>query len=156
MKVPALLVISVFIFNPGFSQLAMNFTEADQQGISISELDNTYKSGVHTDTSMAVFVDNQEEYLNSYNDLLRALGKYLSANNFNWDKITSGFNRIYFAEDGSIDYFLYNFRSNQISQEKEEEFGKLLTQFIKDYKFPLTAKTGFAQCSPVRYMPAAK
>ncbi|MBI3501608.1 MAG: hypothetical protein HY063_07425 [Bacteroidetes bacterium] len=95
----------------------------------------------------------QKEYI----QLLQGFGKFLSTNNFTWDKPTRCFNRIYFNSDGTIDYFLFNFlgktAEDKPSEEKQKEFQRLLNLFIKDYKFPLTAKIKFAQCSPTTYMP---
>lgn len=134
----------------------MTFSEAKEKNIRTTYLDSVYPSGIHADTSLAVFRSNPEEYVSAYQGMLQELGKYLKANNFMWDKPTKGFNRIYFDKTGKIDYFLYSFRENQLTKEQEKLFGELLSKFITDYRFPLKAQTGFAQCSPVTYMPAEK
>lgn len=137
-----------------YGQKAMTFNEAKENNIRTSYLDSIYPNAIHyTDTSLAVFKTNQDVLLSAYQKLLQDLGKHLKANDFFWDKPTKGFNRIYFNKDGKIDYFLYNFRADQLTIEQEKKFGELLNKFIIDYQFPLTAKTGFAQCSPVTYMP---
>ena len=69
---------------------------------------------------------------------------------------TRCFQRIYFSPNGSIDYYLFNFLgkgSDELSQSKQKEFERLLSIFIKKYKFPLTAKVKFAQCSSATFMP---
>ena len=137
------------------------FQEAKNKGISIEHLDSLYKSAVNVDSALAVFKieTEQQKMYESYVKLLQDFGKFLINNNFNWEKPTKCFNRIYFNSDGTIDYFLYNFQINnvkpedQISQEKQAEFDRLLNLFIKDYKIPLTANTKFAECSPVTYRP---
>ena len=139
-----------------FGQKAMPFSKAMEQGISIQELDDTYTSGIHADTSLGVFNKNQDEFISAYQKLLQELGKYLNDNKFSWDKATKGFNRIYFQKNGKIDYFIYHFKPGQLTIEQEKRFGELLESFIKNYTFPLTADKNFAQCSPVTYMPAAK
>ncbi len=139
-----------------FGQKAMTFAEADKQGISIESLDRLYASGIHADTSLAVFRNNIDEYILAYQNLLQDLGNYLKRNNFDWEKPTNGFNRIYFHKDGSIDFFLYNFRPGQLTEEQEKKFAELLSGFIKDHHFALSADKDFAQCSPVTYMPSAK
>ena len=136
-----------------YGQKAMTFSEANEQNIKISSLDSQYQSGIHADTSLAVFKTNTDEYIAGYQDLLQDLGQYLKENNFLWDKPTNGFNRIYFDKNGKIDYFLYNFRPNQLTTEQEKRFAELLGKFILNYEFPLTANTKFSQCSPVTYMP---
>ena len=70
---------------------------------------------------------------------------------------TKCFQRIYFAPNGKIDYFIYNFKlknvlpENLISEEKQKEFERLLKLFVKDYTFFTSANEKFAQCSPTSY-----
>lgn len=67
------------------------------------------------------------------------------------------FQRIYFAPDGKIDYFIYNFKLKNtdpkllISEEKEQKFKLLLLLFVSEYTFAAKAKERFAQCSPTTY-----
>jgi len=139
------------------NHIGLTFEDAEKQGI-LHDLDSLYKSAMHTDTSKAVFKTEEEvnAMLGAYTKLLQDLGHFLSDNNFKWNKPTRCFNRIYFNTDGSVDYFLFNFlgkTNDKPSAKKQKEFQRLLTLFIKDYKFALTADTKFAQCSPVTYMP---
>ncbi len=136
-----------------YGQKAMTFTEARTQNIMNSAFDSIYKSAIHVDTSLAVFKTNQEEFAASYQKMLQDFGQFLKKDSFIWEKPTRGFNRIYFNKDGGIDYFLFSFRPNQLTVEQEAKFKELLNKFIQDYKLPLSAKTGFAQCSPVVYKP---
>lgn len=138
--------------------LGLTFQEAEKQGISIKHLDSIYTSAVHSDTSLAVFkTDTEQEALQqAYIKLLQDFGKFLSDNNFKWEKPTRCFNRIYFSSNGTIDYFLFNFLGkieDKPTGHTEKEFQRLLNAFISDYEFPLTAETKFAQCSPTTYMP---
>jgi len=129
----------------------MTFRQAEENGVRTSKLDSIYPSGLDADSTKAVFWNKQDEFIKAYQETLQALGNYLKENKFSWNKQTRCFNRIYFSKDGKVDYFLYNFSKGELTPEKEKQFDTLLNQFIKKYKFPLTAKTGFAQCSPVRY-----
>src|SRR5256885_46225 len=141
--------------------LALTFQDAEKQGKGYLQLESIYKSAVHADTSQAVFKSEAEQQAmgEAYIKLLQDFGKFLKANNFKWERPTKCFNRIYFNTDGTIDYFLYNFLTknvkseDQLSQEKQGEFNRLLNLFIMDYKISMTAKTKFAQCSPVTYAP---
>lgn len=139
-------------------QLGLTFQDAEKQGVSIKHLDSMYKSAVHTDTSLAVFKTKkeQEALQQAYIKLLKDFGEFLTENKFLWEKPTRCFNRIYFNSDGTIDYFLFNFlgkTEEKPSENIEMEFKRLLNVFIADYKFSLTARTKFAQCSPTTYMP---
>lgn len=153
-----LVALSILCSNAFAQKLGLTFQEAKKQGISINALDSIYKSAVHVDSSKAVFKtdDAQKALYEAYVELLTDLGKFLSANNFKWDEPTRCFNRVYFSNDGTVDYFLFNFLGQpeeKPSEEKQEEFEELLNRFIKDYQFSLTADEKFAQCSPVTYMP---
>ncbi len=139
-------------------QKAYTFQEAQDNGISIQDLDSNYKSAVHVDTTLAVFKSEkaQEAMRVYYTMLLKDLGLFLSQNDFKWDEPRRCFNRIYFDRDGSIDYFLFKFLGNAQSTppvEKQEEFKRLLELFVKEYEIPLAANVKFAQCSPTTYMP---
>lgn len=132
---------------------AMAFQDAEKQGILLKNLDSLYKSALHSDVKLAVFktVEDQANLRKAYVDLLQNLASFLKTHHFKWLKQTRCYNRIYFNANGTVDYFLYNFSREQISAEKELEFGRLLNLFVKDYRFPLTANESFAQCSPVKY-----
>lgn len=139
-------------------RLGMTFQAAEKQGISIEHLDSLYTSAVNTDTSIAVFKTEkeQEALYQAYVKLLQDFGKFLSKNNYKWEKPTKCFNRIYFNSNGTIDYFLFNFlgkTEDKPTENVEKEFTRLLNVFISDYKFSLTANKKFAQCSPTTYMP---
>lgn len=136
----------------------ITFQNAVKQGISFEHLDSIYTSAIHADSSLAVFKTEieEEELLQAYTKLLQDFGKFLSANNFKWEKPTKCFNRIYFSADGTIDYFLYNFlgsSENKPNEENQKEFDRLLNVFISDYKISITADKKFAQCSPTTYKP---
>jgi NurA-like 5'-3' nuclease len=138
--------------------LGSTFQNAEKLGISIKQLDSLYPSAVHTDTTLAVFKTEKEQVAlqQAYIKLLQDFGKFLSENNFKWEKQTRCFNRVYFNSDGTIDYFLFNFlgkTEDKPAENIEKEFQRLLNVFISEYKFSLTAKTKFAQCSPTTYMP---
>lgn len=137
-------------------QKAMTFSEAAQADISMEKLDNIYKSGIHVEPDLGVFNDSREAYTAAYQQLLQDLGRFLQKNDFSWKSRTKAFNRIYFDKSGKIDYFLFNFRPGQLSKEDEATFQELLNTFIAGYQFSLSASEGFAQCSPVSYMPSKK
>ncbi|MBC8111363.1 MAG: hypothetical protein H7Y04_09920 [Verrucomicrobia bacterium] len=152
------IIILTFSLSSFGQHLGLTFQEAERKGISITNLDTLYKSSLHTDITKAVFKTQkeQESLQQAYIKLLKDFGKFLHVNNFRWKKQTKCFNRIYFSADGSIDYFLFNFlgkNEEKPSVDKQKEFQRLLNVFIKNYKFSLTAKVKFAQCSPTTYTP---
>ena len=148
-----LLFIILFVFSTYFThaQKAMTFEKAKTTGISISQLDSLYQSALHSDSTKAVFGKQQGEFTKNYMQLLKDLNGYLHEHHYKWEQETRCFNRIYFNKDGSIDYFLYNFKKDAIAPEKEKQFEGLLNEFIKTYRFPMSAPVKFAQCSPTVY-----
>jgi hypothetical protein len=145
-------LLVTFLSHSLFAQkIATQFQEAEKQGISIKELDNLYPSALHSDSAKAVFRGKEKEFYESYVSLLRDLSSYLKKHSYTWGKTTRCFNRIYINKDGSVGYFLFNFKEGVIEATKEKEFKRLLRDFIKTYQFPLESKSNFAQCSPVVY-----
>jgi|688.fasta_scaffold706674_1 hypothetical protein len=119
----------------------------------IKQLDSIYQSALHVDTSLAVFKTDadQQKMFDAYSTFLQDFGKFLKQNNFTWGQETKCWNRLYFDKDGSVDYYIYNFKS-QIEKAKEEQFKLLFAEYIMTHKINITADKKFAQCSPVRFL----
>lgn len=120
-------------------------------GIKIDVMDSLYRSGIHDDPTRAVFAQEQSAYITAYFGMLKEINSYLNIHNFRWGNFTRSFLRIYFNEDGSIQYFIYDFDQNDLNEEKSKEFDKLLNMFVAKYKFPLTKKCKFAQCGATNF-----
>lgn len=153
MKKILFLIIAILFSINSYAQTAMTTKEAEEKGIGISYLDSFYYDGGHADTSKAVFGANINEFVQAYYQLIRDIGAFLKENNFVFNEPTSGWHRIYFDKSGKIDYYLYLFKDDQLSDEQKAVFAQLINEFIKDYSFPLSADVNFAQCGSVRYMP---
>lgn len=159
MKKIFLYLILCLSFTVQAQQKAISFDDAIEFGMNIEEFDKNYKSALHEDVSKAVFKtpEEQEKLQKAYIKLLQDFGSFLAQNKFQWEKKTRCFQRIYFSPDGSIDYFIYNFNLKNVnpadipSKEKQEEFRRLLSLFIKEYVFAIQANEPFAQCSPTNY-----
>jgi hypothetical protein len=133
----------------GFTQKSMQLEDAEKNE-KFQKLDSLYKSGIHTDTTIAVF-KNQEAYIAAYQEFIFQLADFLAKNNFKWEKEVRCFNKVYFSKEGTVDYFLYNFKEGQLTDEQKATFANLLQRFIEDTKFGLQADVPFSQCSPVKY-----
>ena len=159
MRILKLFLILLFFNNLHSQSKVFSVEEAQKIGINIEKLDLEYKSAVHVDSTKAVFRTEaqQQKLQESYIKLLQDFGAFLNKNNFKWENKTKCFQRIYFAPNGKIDYFIYNFKlknvlpENLISEEKQKEFERLLKLFVKDYTFFTSANEKFAQCSPTSY-----
>jgi hypothetical protein len=151
MKILLSIVFLLFTETLFAQKIAIQFQEAEKLGISIVKLDMLYPSALHADSTKAVFRGREKEFYDSYFSLVKELGSYLKKHNYTWGKTTRCYNRIYINKDGSVGYFLFNFKEGMIDAAKEKEFKKHVGDFIKTYQFPLASQSNFAQCSPVVY-----
>lgn len=133
------------------AQAAMSIPAAKEKGITVEHLDSVYKSAIHSEPARAVFKTDteQQKLIDAYTNFLIDFGAFLLKNNFKWEEVTRGWNRIYMKPDGTVDYFLYSFKT--LPPAKEAEFNRLLNLYLKGHKFGITAPVKFAQCSPVTY-----
>jgi hypothetical protein len=125
----------------------MPVQEAKQNGI-LTKVEKEYKGALGDDGIFKTELE-QQKHIDAYRNYLLDFGKFLEKNNFKWDEDTKGWNRIYMKPDGTIDYFLYSFKN--LPEEKEKEFQRLLSLYIKDHKFGNPAPDKFHQCSSVTY-----
>ena len=144
------ITLSLLILNNRvLGQQIMTFKKATEVGLS-PKLDSLYLGGVDSDSTKSVFKDSKS-YIEAYQKFIKDLSTFLAKNNFKWGKEVRCFNRIYFSEKGTIDYFIYSFKEGQLTPEQEVQFSDLLERFTKTAKFALQPTKQFAQCSPVRY-----
>jgi hypothetical protein len=127
------------------AQKAMSVKEGKKQGISLSDLDESYQNAIHSDSSKALF-KNTSDFHQEWKVFLTDVKDYIRENDFKWEQNLRLFNKVYFAKDGSIDYYFYLIRSSHLTKEQKQRFKELLNEFISDYKFPLTADVNFTQC----------
>lgn len=118
----------------------------------MSDLDTLYRSAVDADPTRSAFGDRQDEFVTNYNSFYRDLNSYLAAHDFVWDDTTRCFNKLYFHPDGRMDKYLYGFRG-QVPGEKQKRFEELTRDFLKGYRFPMTAPEPFRQCGPSTFLP---
>jgi hypothetical protein len=130
----------------------MTFQQAEKSGIEIKKLNSIYPSGLNADSAKSVFTDKRDEYSNASEKISKDLKEYMTENKFTGDKPTVCFIRIYFNQNGQIDYLLYSFSKGEIGLEKEKQFDILLNKFFTNYTFPLKTKTGFSQGIVMRHI----
>lgn len=127
--------------------------KAKTEGITIQQLDSLYRSAVHVDSTKAAFNTNEmaDSLVRAYTNFLQGLGVYLKEHDFKWEQPTRCWNRIYFNRGGSVDYYLFDFKT-AVSDEKIQRYKELFRQYVATHKIGITATVDFAQCSPVTYM----
>ena len=146
------MIFLFFAMHASAQHIANTFQAVEKGDFSMQKLDAIYPSAITADSTKSVFKGaQQDQFITAYSSLLNSLAVYLNNNNFKWAMPTRIFNRIYFAPDGSINYYLVNLVGTNLTDEKQQQFLNLLNSFIKTNKINITADTRFAQCSPVIY-----
>ena len=152
MKNLILAIVFSFISIINYGQNCCSFSEAMASGILMTELDSTYTNAITADTTVyAVFAGQDDEFYDAYIKMLQELGGYLKKNSFLWEQPTNCFHKIYFSEEGKIDYWLYSFKRRSFGKENEARFKALLNEFQNEFTFSLPAKERFSQCGSVRF-----
>lgn len=129
----------------------MSFFEAEERDISIEKIDEQYPDAIHVNPELAVFSDNQTEFIEEYRSFIQKLALYLNESGFFWEDSTRVFNRIYFSEKGIIDYFFYNEQQAGFNEDEIAEFNRLVSEFISEFVLEIKSDSPYAQCSPVVY-----
>ena len=94
--------------------------------------------------------DSEKEVVfNSWISFHDKLSDFIKEENFEWevdDSKVKVYQKIYFTQNGEIEYYLYNIRSEIVSKEKKEEFGNLIKKFSPNVKLDMVRKGKYAQC----------
>jgi hypothetical protein len=72
-----------------------------------------------------------------YAKILKGLGKHLSNNEFYWENDCKIYNKFHFNTNGEVVIFRYNLLGFSLSEEKEQEFNRLLKSYFAGNKFDL-------------------
>ena len=127
---------------------ALSLSEATPKSIEAN-----YTDAVNTDPTKAAFAGRTHEFVTAFRQMIADFATYLQKNESFEKKNFTYFNRVYFQANGTIDYYFYHLQPGLLTKDQEAIFKKSLNEFIKTYKFPMTAKVPFAQCSPVSIEP---
>ena len=90
---------------------------------------------------------------NAWLDLNKNIGKFLAENNFQWDTdkpVIKVWHKFYFNKDGTLKKYFFNCRT-PVTIENKKEYKKLILEFAKGYKLPLTQESDFAQCGSAAF-----
>ncbi len=121
---------------------------------AISKLNESYANAGHHDTSKALF--SMEELTPAWIGVLNAINQHLKAEGLKWEGPLPTWQRLYFAEDGTIEIFFYRLRDDTLDEANQELFHKAIESFVQTAQFGLQADQKFAQCGSARFMYSAK
>jgi len=158
MKISTGLLLLMLLLGTAYSQAqdkVMSMVDARAAGISFNNLDERYLTAYprgKQDTS--AFPGMRDSVLQTYRAMLGEMTAYLNSKRFEWGKPKRTFLRIYFDEEGSMDYFFYRFRD--LEEKEEKKMKKLVGKFFKDYTFPMEAEGPFFVLAPAILRDTAK
>jgi len=127
--------------------------EAEKEGITMQSLAWRYEDAVNVvDNTKCVFKTavQQDSLANAWSEFLQAVADHLYQNHFKWGKDVKCWNRIFFRADGSVDYYLFDFKT-PVTKEQSDKFRALFAAYCTGHKLGMHADRGFAQCGKVTY-----
>lgn len=131
------------------AQNCNTFQEFEKQGIRVTGMDSIYASALG---EKGIFTD-QEKFGKEWSGYFEELMRFFGKNGLKWGNKTWCFNKIYFAADGKVEYWMFNFRkADNIDPEKQKKYLELIKEFSKSHPFPEKAPSQFTQCSGVTYI----
>lgn len=138
--------------------IVTTFQKLKNLGIDFDAFDKQYASPIHGDTALALLKTEaeQEHFENIYRDYLAGLNTYLFKEDFKWDKPFTVFQKIYFAPDGTAEYFLYNLlgpHEERPDSATMKHFEKSVAEYVTRHPFPIRFTKPFAQCAPMMILP---
>ena len=92
--------------------------------------------------------------IKSWKDLHQRIGNHLSNKKFTWEVEDSYINivqKIYFKPNGEIKYIFFNVLNPNVTQEKKEQFAKLISDFANTNRIDFKLDKSFAQCGKIKY-----
>jgi len=139
-----------------YAQHVAPFAQGEKEGIDMGALEASYPPALSSGKDRGVFDGNSDAFIEAYHDMLREFGTYLRKNGFEWPAPTKEIHRIYFNENGGVDYFHFQLKGNNCSAMRKEQYRSMLDKFVAQYRFPLPVDTKFSQCGSARFEPYEK
>ncbi|MCX2718030.1 hypothetical protein [Lentiprolixibacter aurantiacus] len=125
--------------------------EADKNKFDKLNLDETHPNLLSPQISTTDF----DQIMESWTELHQEIGKYLNANDFDWQVDDHNINilhKFYFDPNGKIKSYFFRILNNEVSYSKRKEYAGLVLAFARDYQLPLNRDAQYAQCGKTRYM----
>lgn len=138
--------------------------QAEAQGIEEQELRKQYLPVFEYNTVSKTY-DKQglvgsdaqmTQFMLTWQLFLKGIGGALKEAHFDFDKEYQGHCRVYFAEDGYAEYFIYNFLGDEEpSLEMQREMERIIQSYVKENPIGFGAQRPFSQCGGIIFRPSS-
>jgi hypothetical protein len=98
--------------------------------------------------------DRFEEVLEAWKGIHQQIGNHLKEQEFQWGseaESISILHKIYFQADGQISHYGFRIMNPDVSDQAQQEFGRLLATFLPQQTIEIERASTFAQCGKTRY-----
>lgn len=128
---------------------AVLLPEAAAMGITLDTLELYYPSG------MFLLGDSvPQKYLMAWQQFVLGVRNALIEAGMNWNEPYRLWGRAFFAPDGTVDHYIYNWNgSPQPSDEWKNRFKDVLENYLDTFRFVYPMHRRFAQCGGIRFTP---
>jgi len=133
------------------AQKAIPLAQAEEKGYDLTKLEKEYGADPAGNSKSLFEQVDKDQIINAWTKLNKDLSVYAKKNGFDWKSQSRGFNKVYFNKDGSIHLFFYRIDKDYFTYKEQEQFHKLINQFVKDYRFDIQLKKPFTFCGGVVY-----
>ena len=132
----------------------MTFQEMETNGITMTKLDSIFPNATSADKTLGVFKGkNMDKFSKAWGNFYMELMEYCGKCGLVWGQQTYCFNKVYFTKEGKVDYWFFNFKkTDNIPQEKQDAFRKILNEYCLKNKIKIKAKSNFSQCASVDFV----
>jgi hypothetical protein len=151
-RLPLLIVGILSVTTLAQAQTVVTFDRLRAFGVTLSELESQFNIEIDEEIHLYAPPVNPNGELNMLRDMGRQLGDSLEAWGQKWERMTTIRNRVFFNNDGTVEYFVYSALPSFASPFHQTSFEDRLTLFLKDFRLPNTPKTRIARCLNIRFL----
>ena len=130
---------------------AMLLAEVKEQGITLEAMEELYPIG------LPLFGDSVPAgYMRAWTGFVQGLAGEMRGAGMEWSETYRFWGRAYFAPDGSVDHFFYQWTGkdgNIPTEEWRERFHAVLGCYLDTFRFDFPMNRRFAQCGGVVLKP---
>ncbi|MBR1851332.1 MAG: hypothetical protein IJ789_08205 [Bacteroidales bacterium] len=128
---------------------AVLLPEAAELGLTLDSMEHHYPNG------MQLLGDSiPQAYMQSWMAFVQGLSQALREAGIDWTENYRLWGRAFFAPDGSVDHYFYNWTLPP-DEEWQAQFRAVLEEYLSTFRFQYPMRQRFAQCGGIRLTPAS-